>query len=142
MASAIHSKVTPLGERHAQITVTERLAFITKALKTQSVNRLVALYAGFDCLESAERFEEYVVLNWGKTSYEVQIRPGKRTASKWEVKVRKPSEAQLQSLVHVATHPAIVKTPYQVSMAEMETMRNAAPRGRKAGATYRGVSVE
>lgn len=131
-----NSKVSPLGDRHCQVTVSPRLTFITKALKSKPVNRLVALYAGFDCLETAERFEEYVVLNWGKTSFEVLIRPGQRTLSRWEVKVRRPTEAQLQAVIKKAQQP--LRTAAQV-MSELDAMPTDFNRPRAA--TYRGISI-
>lgn len=99
MPATIRTKTKPLGDRHMQITVSPRLVFITKALKTKPENRLVALYAGFDTAEAAERFAAWAQVNWDKTAYNVTVREGERTQSRFEVKVRKPSEAQLQALV-------------------------------------------
>jgi ABC-type sugar transport system substrate-binding protein len=104
--TAVRATVKALGDRHAQITVTARLAFISKALKTKSENRLVALYAGFDTEQSAQTFANWVARNWGKTNWDLEVRPSDRLESAWEVKVRRPTEAQLQALVAKARlHP-------------------------------------
>jgi hypothetical protein len=104
--TAIRSTVKALGDRHAQITVTNRLAFISKVLKSKSENRLVAVYAGFDTEQAAITFSQWVACNWGKTKWDLEVRPGDRTESAWEVKVRRPTEAQLQTLVAKARlHP-------------------------------------
>jgi hypothetical protein len=93
--TAIRSTAKPLGDRHCQVTVSPRLAFITKALKTKAENRLVALYAGFDNQADAQRFAAWVQVNWDKSSFDVVVREGKRTQSPWEVKVRRPNQTQL-----------------------------------------------
>jgi hypothetical protein len=104
--SAIRTRVTPLGDRHVKITVTASLCIISKALKVKAENRLVAVYAGFDNGEAAHRFAAWVQVNWDKTPFEVVLREGQRTQSAWEVKVRRPTEPQLQALVKKATAPA------------------------------------
>jgi hypothetical protein len=104
--TAIRSTAKPLGDRHTQITVTSRLAFISKVLKSKSENRLVAVYCGFDTEQAAITFSQWVARNWGKTRWDLEVRPGSRTESSWELKVRRPSEAQLQALVAKARlHP-------------------------------------
>jgi hypothetical protein len=41
-----------------------------------------------------------------QVGFDLEVRPGDRTESAWEVKVRRPTEAQLQALVKKARlHP-------------------------------------
>jgi hypothetical protein len=97
----MRTKIKALGDRHCLATLTPRLAFITKALKTKAENRLIALYAGFDDLDSAQQFANWAQVSWGKSSFEVEVREGSRTQSAWEVKIRRPKAEHLESLVRV-----------------------------------------
>jgi hypothetical protein len=69
--TAVRSTVKTLGDRHVLITVTARLAFISKVLKTKQENRLVAIYAGFDTEQAAITFSQWVARNWGKTKWDL-----------------------------------------------------------------------
>lgn len=91
-----------LTDRHFLITVTPRLTFIGKSLIRKPENRWIALYAGFSTLEAAEDFAWWVMEYWCKSDFDVTIRPGQRTQSNFEVKVRRPSNRQLGSLIRKA----------------------------------------
>jgi hypothetical protein len=109
--------------------------FISKVLKTKSENRLVALYAGFDTREQAQRFAAWCQVNWSKTSFDVAVRPGQRTQSLWEVKVRRPNQGQLAALVKKVDQPP---TATQV-MASLDVLPTCTDR--KRAITRRGVSI-
>jgi hypothetical protein len=101
--TTIRPTAQPLGDQHAQITVTSRLVFISKALVRKPENRLVAVYCGFDNQADAQRFAAWVMVNWDKSTFDVAVREGTRTQSDWEVKVRRLNQSQLNALVKKAT---------------------------------------
>jgi hypothetical protein len=131
--TAVRATVKALGDRHAQITVTARLAFISKALKTKSENRLVALYAGFPTYAQANRFAVWAQVNWDKSTFDVTVREGKRTQSAYEVKVRRPNQSQLNALVKKARLAPMPRTEKDWASLPL------APRG--AARIYKGVSI-
>jgi hypothetical protein len=138
MSPVTRPTVKALGDRHAQITVSPRLAFISKALIKKPVNRLVALYAGFDTEAEAQRFAAWVQVNWDKSSFDISVREAERTSSPWEVKIRKPTEAQLAKLVAVE---AARLTPERSRMATPEEIAAAPLVPQPRPETFRGVAI-
>jgi hypothetical protein len=88
------------GENYSQTTISPRLAYISKRLKTKE--KLIAAYAGFDSFAAAVHLELWLKEHWSKNSFDLTVRPGKRTESNYEVKIRRPTQELLDALIQKA----------------------------------------